>query len=654
MMTGKKNNQPLRGLFALVIALAVIFSPGAVFAAETYTFSLEETQDIEISLVYTGSEPSVSVSGPGDAVYAQDGDYAAVERADGVLNLYIRAAEAGEWTIRTDAQVKYTVLKWTPPITVASFTAGAPQEDSVKVRVTVECEEDVYFHWNIYAVSDASATGQPMRVLLRETGGTANRENEADVSVASLPDGEWHMEMDAYAEFDNGMEMDASAAASSTFTVSGHTRTGEGKNVQVVVDLTESVAEFDWSAVEDSFDEMLVSVTDSSGELMMYETYQSDIRQTRVVTDDAGDSLTLRLMPMKDGVFSVQYRLTVPLKPTASVTVETPDATGDLMVKIAYSVGASAVGLEVSLNGSVTNYQLKDAGSLSIRLETMENNEILLKYRVSESLSYRLGKTVTVRTDPPMLTLYGVKDRVVTNEDHITLIGATDVGAALTVNGTAVTLEADGGFSTDVALQDGENSIELVASSPYGVKTVQTVTAIRTDEKAYTGDAPEADAPKKGGLGEYLPLIISVISALACAAATFLTALIARKKGKKLPMILAYIFRTLFAAGTLGFGAAAAYCYYRYRSETLSISDQKLLSLLEAANYDRIAEGLESRDVWMALLTKFMIIAGVCLVLFILLFVIIRYLNGKKKPDDPPAAPGTKPDGPSETPPAKK
>lgn len=88
--------------------------------------------------------------------------------------------------------------------------------------------------------------------------------------------------------------------------------------------------------------------------------------------------------------------------------------------------------------------------------------------------------TFTVDTVPPTLSITAPADKLITNKSTVTVTGKTDdvtsKPVTVTINGTAVTVEADGTFSKDVTLVNGSNTITIIAKDKAG----KTTTVVRT------------------------------------------------------------------------------------------------------------------------------------------------------------------------------
>jgi uncharacterized protein YfaP (DUF2135 family) len=70
------------------------------------------------------------------------------------------------------------------------------------------------------------------------------------------------------------------------------------------------------------------------------------------------------------------------------------------------------------------------------------------------------------------------QDEITVNTSTIQVKGVTTADATVSVNGFLVDVGADGKFSTTVSLEQGPNSIEVVASDSQGNENSQVLTVI--------------------------------------------------------------------------------------------------------------------------------------------------------------------------------
>jgi uncharacterized protein YfaP (DUF2135 family) len=92
----------------------------------------------------------------------------------------------------------------------------------------------------------------------------------------------------------------------------------------------------------------------------------------------------------------------------------------------------------------------------------------------------QLTSTFLVDTIPPVLVLTSPADNSITNNATCTVSGSTNDASstitALTVNGSVVTVDANGTFTTTVTLTKGENKITIVSTDANGKQSTVTRT----------------------------------------------------------------------------------------------------------------------------------------------------------------------------------
>ena len=77
-----------------------------------------------------------------------------------------------------------------------------------------------------------------------------------------------------------------------------------------------------------------------------------------------------------------------------------------------------------------------------------------------------------------LLTVTSPQAESVVSSFETTVVGMTAPDAVVSVNGALVEVDADGNFSTSVSLEEGPNSIEVVASDYEGNEASKVLTLI--------------------------------------------------------------------------------------------------------------------------------------------------------------------------------
>ncbi len=623
-------------LLTMLLLCTVVLSGGlTVSAAKSYTFTLEQQEDIKVMITYQGTAPKLTLK-TGETTYQNDKDYAKVEKAEGLICLYIKEAPSGKWTISSDQEIKFTVMAWLPPIQVDSFSYSAPKSDRITVKTKVQSDREESFSWSIYAVSDNDITGFPMKLLLRETSGTTNKESSTEVSTKTLPDGKWTLTMEARVNRGDGLESDANAEGTTSFNITGHTKEGDASLIKVSVDSTDHIVYVDWSAIQDYYGTMLVTATNAKGEVVCREEHPSEIRTTRIVSDS---DLTLRLMPYRGDENEVKYVRQISAAGPATVTIDTAESTSDLMVTISYQAGDQPVKADVTINGVNASYQLKGSGTLSLPLEQMSSNQVSVTTYSDKGDSYTVSKEITLLNQPLYIRFYGIQDVAVTTDEKMSVSGTTAPGASLKLNDSPVTVSENGDFTAEATLQPGENLLTFTIQGSNGVQTMRSLKVIRTE---VGGSA--ADVKNDTSLPSWAGLVFGGGAAIIALGMILLTLLLMKKKHPSKGRAVLMWINSFLLLCTLLFAGAGTWCLLNGLRVTRSISGSKLVDRLRDNDYDGIDGILRARDTWNDRMIAMYVIAGICLAVLITLLVVQGVVRSKRKKNSAPVSePETKP-----------
>ena len=169
---------------------------------------------------------------------------------------------------------------------------------------------------------------------------------------------------------------------------------------------------------------------------------------------------------------STATSLTVPV--TALVASDNVGVTGYLVTTSSTKPAASASGWSASAPGSAT---APAAGNVTFYAWAKD-----AAGNVSAAKSATVQISLNTST-PPTLTVSTLADGTYTNQDTVNVSGtASDADGlkSVTVNGQAVTVNADGTFSTALTLLTGANTITVVATDTFGTQ--------QTDSRTVTYD----------------------------------------------------------------------------------------------------------------------------------------------------------------------
>jgi hypothetical protein len=138
--------------------------------------------------------------------------------------------------------------------------------------------------------------------------------------------------------------------------------------------------------------------------------------------------------------------------------------------------------MQVSVAGS--SVAVSPTGDFTTNVALKEGSQTIV-FSVT-SVSGNVGQAqlaVTLDTIPPVLTITKPIMYSTVTTSVVEVTGKTEPGAIVKVAGSAVTVNADGTFSMNVMLKDGDNLIEITATDAFGN---QRKTSIPVTYKART------------------------------------------------------------------------------------------------------------------------------------------------------------------------
>lgn len=224
---------------------------------------------------------------------------------------------------------------------------------------------------------------------------------------------------------------------------------------------------------ENHYYNVAVTVADDAGNTVTKDSSDTEL----------GDSLKLVVKETTAPVITISTptasQLLTSNQPTISFTVTDNDSgvnASSIVVKVD---GVAIADITKTKSGSGYNCSCQpptplDDGPHTVTVDAADNdgNEATQK-----SVQF------TVDTVPPELSVTAPVNGLVTNKSSVTVTGTTnDVTSSpvtLTVNGEAVQVYDDGTFSTTIDLEEGENTITVIATDSAGKSTTVTRTVVK-------------------------------------------------------------------------------------------------------------------------------------------------------------------------------
>ena len=135
--------------------------------------------------------------------------------------------------------------------------------------------------------------------------------------------------------------------------------------------------------------------------------------------------------------------------------------------------------VEIYLNTEKITEGPVDGDIFSEEITGLEKGEnriyVIAKSKKSKDTKKSPEFTVLLKTEKPKLEVSQPNDNTKTNKQEIKIEGKTDKETYIKVNGQPVVVDSQGGFQTLYKLNDGDNSIEIIAEDIVGNQEKKTL-----------------------------------------------------------------------------------------------------------------------------------------------------------------------------------
>lgn len=194
---------------------------------------------------------------------------------------------------------------------------------------------------------------------------------------------------------------------------------------------------------------------------------------------------------------------------------------------VVHVVGSTEPGASVDVNGIRATVSTSGQFDVPIALDEGANT-ITATATDSAGNSATASVQVTLDTRAPALTISSPAPGTL-DHANVTVTGATEPGATVTVDGRSVTVDSSGSFSASLALSEGANLITATATDAAGnMATAQVVVT-------YTNPAPAAQVQSSLASLNTMELLLLVLVVVSLALAAFEMLQVRKLRGRKPP-----------------------------------------------------------------------------------------------------------------------
>lgn len=543
----KKHNLLTKILTAILLVMILTGMLAVSASAETMTAELtylDRWMNLAIQVVYTdngsGLPPEISFISPAGVEYrvgVSPENEITAQYYEGAILYLIPNAMPGQWQICYDSafsgHLQVTCSPYSREMDIESFTITYSDSNYADVEFFVGFDDVVRFNYIVSAVvTDENGNVESSRQL--STGRAySNQLNSLRVPLYDLASYDrYQLQLEVYYD-DYGIET-GDTMLSDPFSYTDPDAPSALGDFFITLDRSTGTLYLDWSEVATwRADEYIVAVFVGKDKMepAYYEALDDSITKTSALVDPAADSITVELY-WRDGntlsdVKSVTFNPNL-----VTMQILAGDTTAAAQAQLRYIVPA---GMDVSTLIQVNDLEpvythLTGEGMLPIDL-TEGENVVQVTHWHTDFICVIDSAEIFSDRRPPILSFFENVDSITTSDYSFRLMGMTEAGAIVTVNGKAAAVNADGTFSLELGpMVAGENTFVIVSADPVGNQIRRTVIITCAPEVT---EEPVATP----GWADYLPMGIAGVTALLIAV---LVIFVFRDKGQALTAALVW------------------------------------------------------------------------------------------------------------------
>lgn len=488
----------------IILALAVLLTamlavPALAAPQESDLVLLEREKGIVIWVSWDTAQPEVVFIAPDGTQYDPMTETEGCTTVVGSNDLYytIEKAAAGQWRLQLDKgsnkEVTVSVHDYQVGLVVDSFAITGIEDGKAYTSFHVSGADRQYYQYRISAIVDYSGEEKE----LASGGAYVNRDVSQSVSLKKLATySDYRLRLYVWYE-NNGTDV-FDFMISEPFAYTNTENDAKATDFTVTVQPQESLLYVAWPNADRSVDSVLVAVfEDDAAEPVSYDFYDTDdYKSVQLAYTPGVGEVAVEVSYSVNGVQTAPLRKTAKL---AQMPVSIPEGQifGSVTLPMAYT-GLRQQPVTVTVNGKATTLNLDGDGTVSITLVDGWN-DLQICYTDGVGITWQIARQIFVDRIPPVLNLNQSYDGMVVKGSSITVSGTVSNFESLTVNGEAVSVNADGSFSREVKLSAGENIITVVAADALGNESLYTgcVTSgeITVTEAAGIPGEEKADPP---------------------------------------------------------------------------------------------------------------------------------------------------------------
>lgn len=616
-MTRTENTiQKIKIGLSILLFFLMFLAVGIRAKAEVNVSKLTTTsrqQDLTVSFTFDAGVVDITFISPSGVRITKDDEGVEYAAGEKWATYRIHDAQAGNWQVEYDfganANIDYSIIKDNYGLWIQSFEIGDMMEDGrLSVSFQADCEDIAHYNYEIYATGEGDRGDDEK---LAEGSASVNEVKEIALRVNHLSSGTYTLRLEIYG-YDGDVEL-FDAANKGPFVYQNPEEPKAMDNFRLTIDQDHLTCTVDWSEFLEWFHKGYRLKVLQDGEVLSDDEYDRDIHAEKIYYTAGTKKLEFILSYQNGEIWSAERHKTITLG-EEYLTKKTGEVSSSAQILIQYRKNGEGE-LFARVNDKEGTYRV--TGEQEVAFPAQDGwNTIYAKMESDDLITYVIDDSIYYDAVPPGIILYDNLDGKSFTSEEVALIGKTEGGDVLLVNGEEAALNDKGEFTHYVKLNKGENVVELVVKDVNGNEAQAVLTLYRGESG--DGKVTSVEQEDQPLWKKYLPLIISACISLVC---IILALIFMKKQEKGKSRLMGNLI--LWDATVLVIEAVIAFFYYKKYSFGRSMDFFQLAekSGTEAAQYIQQE----------AVLLKLTLIGAVVFGISVVITVICGIVRKKKK-----------------------
>lgn len=620
-------------LTVMFVLCAEVFAFAQTKTAELVT--LDSDTNLTICVGYEKEEPTVSFISPDGDEVKEGSEGVEVKRDTEGKKIYFQISNAkrGDWKIvydkKSNSQISVDFGKFSDGIWINSVKTGKLDGNILEVSLDVSQTENIKYDYNIYAAvvdADGVITGKK---LLKSGNATANEVLATTVDLTPLATGSYYIFADINATDKGVYVFDEMLSESPVAFTNGETLSAV-EDLYIELNLSDEEILISWDGYCSTRDDKIIGIF-GDGESEPMFAFTSTGSKSEVIADIDSSKLPLRVeFTYKDGnKISETFRKIVDVS-DVKIEDKSNGIVNSYNALFDYTTTSETV-FDIVIDQEEP-YQLtvNGEGNFSVKL-TENHNLIEVSYLKNDNIRVIDIFEIIVDDIAPELEFFENITTIRTYDENFEITGSVENDAMLTVDGKEIKTEENGVFSHNVALKEGQNRFEFVATDSAGNKTLRRIEIIREQKTDAIANAVKDDEDE-GFFKKYLALIITLGVSLAVAVVAIILSLKNKVSSNKkfLYMGIMIFVNAVAVISLVGLVALLIYRYNLYKEIGPDGFIKAITSSMPAA-YESILKYNNITDYLKIVLVVFIVSAVISLVMALGIIIPKKLKNKKPK-----------------------